>query len=326
MFERYRWPHFIIAGAMKAGTTSLHHILNHHDNVFIPGREIFFFDLDDIHQHPDFCMNDAGGWTFHDYEQQYNPYLEWYQNFFHSAGDGQLIGEDSTTYMASSKAPPRIARLLPGVKLIFMLRDPVTRAYSHYWHLVNSGRAIYDFQGTLRHTPGTILQRGFYKEQINRYMQYFPSNQLKFIIFEEFTRNIQVIVDSVCIFLGLQTSVDTRVIDTHRNIGTAPRCLSLKLRANRIERKTAERLYQGYLPTPKINQQPSPTFGSFLEHLSPTMVITRLVNYAPRSNYPAMANGVREFLERLYAKENVGLGELIGIDIERYWPYMKNHG
>jgi hypothetical protein len=39
-----------------------------------------------------------------------------------------------------------------------------------------------------------------------------------------------------------------------------------------------------------------------------------------------MANGVREFLERLYAKENLGLGELIGIDIERYWPYMKYYG
>jgi hypothetical protein len=39
-----------------------------------------------------------------------------------------------------------------------------------------------------------------------------------------------------------------------------------------------------------------------------------------------MASGVREFLEQLYAKENMGLGDLIGIDIERYWPYMRRRG
>jgi sulfotransferase family protein len=326
MINRYQLPDFIIVGAMKAGTTSLHYILNQHNNVFIPGGEIYFFDIDDIQQHPDFFIDGSGQWIFHDYDQQYHHYLEWYHHFFRHAVDGQLVGEDSTTYMASGKAPPRIAKLLPDVKLIFMLRDPVTRAYSHYWHLVNSGRAIYDFESTLRHTPGTILQRGYYKEQIWRFMQYFPKHQLKFIVFEEFTRNIQTMVDSVCVFLGLPTTVNTRAVDTHRNIGTAPRSLRLKLRANRIHRKTAERLYQGYLPTPRINQQPTPTFGRFLEHLSPTMMITRLVSHAPRSHYPAMATGVREFLELLYAKENIGLGELIGVDLERYWPYMKKPG
>ena len=107
----------------------MHHILNHHDNVFIPGREIYFFDIDDVQQHPDFFMDDRGKWIFHDYEHHCKDYLEWYSSFFQNAADGQVIGEDSTTYMASSKAPPRIARLLPNVKLIFMLRDPVSRAY-----------------------------------------------------------------------------------------------------------------------------------------------------------------------------------------------------
>ena len=318
-------PNFIIVGAMKAGTTSMHHILNHHDNVFIPGREIYFFDIDDVQQHPDFSMDDRGKWTFHDYEHYWNDYLDWYSSFFQNAADGQVIGEDSTTYMASSKAPVRIARLLPNVKLIFMLRDPVTRAYSHYWHLVNSGRAIYDFEGTLLHTPGTILQRGYYKEQIERFTQYFREDQLKVVIFEEFTKNIQAIVDDVCKFLGLRSAVETGAVDTHRNIGTAPRSLRLKLRANRINRKAAERIYRGYLPTPGIKKKKSPTVGRSIEHLSPTMVINRIVNRAPKPKYPPMASGVREFLEQLYAKENMGLGDLIGIDIESYWPYMRHH-
>ena len=95
MSNEHRWPHFIIAGAMKSGTTSLHYILNHHDNIFVPAGEIFFFDMDDIQQHPDFCMDIAGGWAFHDYEQGYNHYLEWYEDFFRGAVDGQILGEDS---------------------------------------------------------------------------------------------------------------------------------------------------------------------------------------------------------------------------------------
>jgi Sulfotransferase family len=321
-----RLPNFIIVGAMKAGTTSMHHILNPHNNVFIPGREIYFFDIDDVEQHPDFSMDDDGKWTFRDWDRYWHDYLDWYQQFFQRAADGQVIGEDSTTYMASSKAPARIAELLPNVKLIFMLRDPVTRAYSHYWHMVNSGRAIYDFEVTLLHAPGTILQRGYYKEQIKRFMQYFPGDQLKVVVFEEFTKNIQAIVDDVCKFLGLRVCVDTRAVNTHRNIGKAPRSLRLKLRANRINRKAAERIYQGRLPTPGTIKKKLPSGGRSIAHISPTMVISRIVNRTPKLKYPPMASGVRTFLEQLYAKENMGLGDLIGIDIERYWPYMRYHG
>jgi len=323
MPQRCRLPSFIIVGAMKAGTTSLHHILNHHDSVFMPGREIHFFDLDDIQQHPDFFMNNTNQWIFHDYELYFNDYLDWYKRFFQNAVEGQTIGEDSTTYLASCKAPQRIIKLLPNVKLIFMLRDPVTRAYSHYWHLVNSGRAIYDFESTLRHAPGTILQRGYYKEQIERFLRYFPADQLKFIIFEEFTKNIQVMVDEVCAFLSLRTTIDISVVDTHRNVGTAPRSLRLKLSANRMNRKASERIYRGYLPTPGVKKQKPPIFDRFLERFSPTVAIANLADRAPRPKYSPMASRVREFLEQLYAKENKGLGDLIGIDVDRYWPYMK---
>jgi hypothetical protein len=152
--------------------------------------------------------------------------------------------------------------------------------------VVNTGRAIHDFEGTLLHAPGTILQRGYYKEQ------------------EEFTKNIQAIVDDVFKFLGLRAAVDTRAVDTYRNIGTAPRNLRLKLRANRINRKAAERIYRGYLPTPGRTKKKLPTVGKSTEHLSPTMVLSRTVNRSPKPKYPSMASGVREFLERLYAKEN----------------------
>jgi len=324
MKNRTRLPDFIIVGAMKAGTTSLHHIINHHDNVFIPAREIHFFDLDDIQQHPDFFMDDRGKWIFHNYEQHCKEYLEWYSRLFQKATPGQIIGEDSTTYMASIKAPPRIARLLPQVKLIFMLRDPVTRAYSHYWHLVNSGRAIYNFEETLRHMPGTILQRSYYKEQIERFMQYFRKEQVKFIIFEEFIQNVQAVVNDVCEFLGLPATIDTQTVKTHRNVGTAPRSLKLTLVANRLNRQAAEHIYRGYPPISVIKKPNISSFNKLIERFSPPIMLSRMVSLATKAKYPPMTNDIREFLQRLYAKENMGLGDLIEMDIERYWPYMKH--
>jgi hypothetical protein len=115
-------PNFIIIGAMKSGTTSIHHILASRDDVFLPEKEVYFFDVDDIEQHGDFFIKTKNGWTFHDFEADFDTYFEWYQKYFARAEPGQMIGEDTTTYLASKKAPVRIAKLLPNVKLIAVLR------------------------------------------------------------------------------------------------------------------------------------------------------------------------------------------------------------
>jgi Sulfotransferase family len=320
-----RLPDFIIVGAMKAGTSSLHHILNRHDEIFMAGREIYFFDMDDVQQHPDFFLDGEGQWRFEEYKEDCNEQLNYYKRFFQHSTDVHVIGERSTTYMAAARAPQRIADVLPDVKLIFMLRDPVTRAYSHYWHLVNTGRASHNFESMLLHSPGTILQRGCYKQQIERYQKLFREDQLKFIIFEEFIGNVQSCIDDLCRFLGLRTSIQTKLVDTHRNVGTAPSIPSLVLRANWKNGKTPEGLYRGYVPTLRMETKKQSIFRRCSDYLSPIKVINMMVSLVPRRRYPPMADGVQRFLERLYARDNRGLGDLIGIDIERFWPYMRHN-
>ena len=73
----------------------------------------------------------------------------------------------------------------------------------------------------------------------------------------------------------------------------------------------------------RISNGEKTAFDRYMKYLSPSLVANRLANLIPRSKYPPMGNGVREFLQRLYAKENIGLGQLIEADIERCWPYMK---
>ena len=91
-------PDFIIIGAMKSGTSTIHSILSEREDVFMPEKEVYFFDVDDIEQHPDFFVRTSAGWTYHDFEKDFDTYYSWYSRFFQAAGDDMFVGEDTTTY------------------------------------------------------------------------------------------------------------------------------------------------------------------------------------------------------------------------------------
>jgi len=307
-------PSFLIVGAMKSGTVSLHHILRQHKDVFMPAQEIFFFDIDDIEQHPDFFVMTSSGWSFHDYQQNFEAYLSWYRSFFKDARKDQLVGERSTTYMASQKAPYRIAQLLPNIMLVFMLRDPVSRTYSHYWHLVGTGRAIYDFEKTLQQLPGTLLQRGHYKRHIDRFKDLFPEKNLKFIIFEAFIKDVQAAINETCEFLGFADSIDVREITIRKHSTLYPKSLRLQLIFNRVFRHDAGRRYLHLLPNMP------PDSSSPIVKAIETQV--RRMNPLREGSRPPMKPETERFLQQFFAKENRGLASLIGKSLRDVWPYM----
>ena len=103
-------PNYLIIGAPKCGTTSLAAWLDEHPQVYmVPEKELHFF---------------SGYW-----EQG----LDWYEQCFVPNGK-PLVGEASPSYLENPVARERIASVLPGAKLIAMMRNPVDRAYSQYWH------------------------------------------------------------------------------------------------------------------------------------------------------------------------------------------------
>jgi hypothetical protein len=311
-----RLPDFIIGGAMKSGTTSLHHILNRHERVFIPDPEIGFYDIDDIEQHPDYFVKTRQGWSCFDYDAHWDEYLAWYASFFRDARKGQSIGEDSTSYLASEKAPGRIADLVPDVKLIFMLRDPVARTYSHYWHMVRSRRAIFDFDSALQYTPGNLIRRSMYRIQIERYKAHFDPRQMKLVLFEAFLEDRQSIVDDVCRFLDLGGGIDIAAAPGHRNPALVPASVRLQLIQNRLFRRLAARRYvDSHLPG--APPRPANRILSVLEWAF------RRMNPVREGRYPPMSPDTKAFLQELFARENAGISELIGTDVRRYWPYMR---
>jgi hypothetical protein len=212
-----RLPTFLIIGAAKSGTTSLYHYLRQHPDVFMPDvkEPRFFAYVDDppvMNGPGDARTNEAAGAVYT---------LDDYQRLFVNATTESAIGEASPNYLYSATAPPRIHKHIPNARLIAILRNPVERAYSHFLHLVRSGREpLRDFGAALDAEPERIAngwewswhyqRMGFYGVQIARYLEHFNRDQLTVYQFEEFKADPAALAQDIFRVLGVD---DTFVPD-----------------------------------------------------------------------------------------------------------------
>lgn len=173
-------PDFLIVGSGKCGTTALKHYLVQHPEVFVYPREIHFFDHD----------------------ENYNKGFSFYLSFFQGVDGEKAIGDESPGYMYEPVAAGRIHKCLPDVKLIFMLRDPVDRAFSEYRMHVLKKIERCSFEDAIVGNE-VYLKQGFYSEQIKNLLEFFPKEQMFFIVSEEFRRNKEKIMRQVLNFLGV---------------------------------------------------------------------------------------------------------------------------
>jgi hypothetical protein len=310
---RGRYPDFIIAGAMKSGTTSLHRILASDPRIYVPAREIFFFDMDDLLEHPDFAFRDGDRWLTQRYSPSDAHTVEWYSSFFAAATEGQWIGEDSTTYLASAKAGERIASFLPEAKVIVLLRDPAGRTYSHYWHLLRTGRATLSFEDTLRLAPGTLLQRSLYKPQVERFRGVFGRERLLILLFEEFVADMEAHVRHVYELLGIPDPSRAATASSHANPALVPRWPGAQLWWNLVHRRfLAGARYSRHLPNASAAPQ-----GPRLIRLADR--VFRTINPALPRRPPPMRPATRRMLNEYFAVQNEGLDKLVDKDLAQYW-------
>jgi hypothetical protein len=165
-------PNFLILGAEKSATTWLYSTLRQHSDVYLPPtKETHFFNaLDSNLQMRDFYTRLG---------------LEWYERFFDDWSGQSAIGEATPMYLCDSQAPGRIRETLPDARLIVCLRNPIDRAYSHYQMAKAKGHTSRTFQQVIEADEERFIGRGEYGQQIERYMNRFPGEQLLVLIFEE---------------------------------------------------------------------------------------------------------------------------------------------
>ena len=178
-----RMPDFLIIGAMKAGTTTLHDYLCRHHCIFMAKpKEPQFFSRDHV----------------------YTRGIEWYRALFSSASPGQICGEASTCYSRWPRYPnasTRIARHAPDTKLIYMMRHPVERVYSHYGHSMQERQQkgegpIVTFEDFLEE-DNEVICASLYIRQIERYLESFPRDRLLLVAFDDLLANPQDLVNKI---------------------------------------------------------------------------------------------------------------------------------
>jgi hypothetical protein len=201
----------LIIGAAKAGTTALCDYLKQHPQIFISAiKEPHFFAF----QGETIDFQGPGDRNTH---QQTVTDLATYQSLFELGAGKVAIGEGSTTYLYSPKAPERIHATLPAVKLVAVLRNPVDRAYASYLHLIRDGQErLMDFAEALQAEETRIQenwmplwhyqQRGFYYQQLCRYYDLFKSEQLKIYLYEDLSRDPEGLLKDLFDFLGVDNT------------------------------------------------------------------------------------------------------------------------
>jgi hypothetical protein len=196
-----RLPDFIIGGAPRSGTTWLYELLDRHPRIHMARP---------LKPEPKFFLVD----------RLYEKGLQYYSDtWFADAPAGLLAGEKSTDYLESPEAAGRIARDLPDVKLVFILREPADRAYSNYLWTRMNGLETEDFKTALRlederektlpekwkfTRPFSYFSRGLYSELLEEYFKRFRREQIRMLRFEDILDRPQHIARQLHEFLGVE--------------------------------------------------------------------------------------------------------------------------
>lgn len=176
-------PSVIIIGAAKTGTTSLHHYLG---------------------QHPEIAMSEKKELRFFSHEHVWSRGVPWYESQF--AGVAKVHGETSPAYSQYPRfpdVPRRIHDLVPDVKLIYLVRDPIERLVSHYTFSVAKGRERGTLDDAVRSPSSRYVDISRYYTQVSRYLPYFDRSRILIVSSEDLeTRRVDTLRE-VFRFLGV---------------------------------------------------------------------------------------------------------------------------
>ena len=211
---------------MKSGTSTLSYLLEQHPQIFISDpREINYF-----------CG----------YDDEWSRGIEWYEKYFEGSQGKKSIGEASTAYSKYPSLPncaSRIYEVLPEAQIIYIMRNPIERTWSHYWHSVTRDGE--------RRTPNEVITENShhiaisrYYMQISEYLRYFDRNSVLLLLLDDLNNNPQSFLREVFRFLKVdedfipsnpsvvknpfrETQVDGSLLESIRNVQIVRNALSI---------------------------------------------------------------------------------------------------
>lgn len=182
-------PNLFIIGAAKAGTTSLHDYLGGHPQIFMSNPK-----------EPGFFTPTVG---------YYPTDVEWYLSLFREAGDARWVGESSTHYTklpTHTGAPERIADFCDSPRFIYLMRDPIDRIISQWWHGVRQEgqqRVWHRSMATAVNKEVEFTAFSDYAMQLQPYFETFGRDRVLVLTFEELVAEPDRVLREVFTWLGV---------------------------------------------------------------------------------------------------------------------------
>jgi len=203
--ENRALPDFMIIGTQKGGTTSLYRYLAKHPDI-----------------NPNYVVKELSY-----FDEDYSRGKIWYRSNFPKKRAGKLYFEGTTHYLYNPLVPKRVKQMLPNVKVIALLRNPIDRAYSSYKHQVRAGRESLSFEDAIEseskrlsgekdrlladpsyisynYNHFSYIERGKYIDQINNWLECFSKKQMLILSSEDFFQDTDDSLKQICNFLGVK--------------------------------------------------------------------------------------------------------------------------
>lgn len=204
-------PTFLIIGAQKSGTVWLNTNLGMHPDVFTPKREVWFFNLDN----------------------RFKRGLDWYRAQFEGWNGELIVGETTPGYMMwaqnTTKIATRIDTLLPGVRLIALLRNPIDRAYSAFFHHMSKGRIPTDadfleYVRSVNHKEDRLglVSGGWYAASLSPYIEQF-GERLRVFLYDEIVDEPEKLYTRVLRHIGASNDFLPPELRRVRHKGSTPK-------------------------------------------------------------------------------------------------------
>ncbi len=216
---------FVAVGPQRTGSTWLYQLLKQHPDICFPKdvKETMFFD------------------------KHYQKGIYWYAEYFQNLHKNQRCGEVAPTYFDVDTVPARIHQINSQCKIIINLRNPLNRTLSLYRHHLSKGRIKGSFQEATTKMP-RIIESGKYSLHIPKWLDKFGIEQVKFILLEDVESHPEIVIKSICKFLGLaeinlpdrrHQKVNSTTIPRFPWLAKAAAQLTTTLHANRMHKVVA---------------------------------------------------------------------------------------
>lgn len=272
---------------MKSGTSTLSYHLSQHPDIFMADHEIHFFNN----------------------EKHYSKGLDWYANEFSGYQNQSIIGEKTPNYCLKKEYAENIAKIIPSAKLIWILRNPIDRAYSDYWHAYKKGRENRAFKEVIEEEMKYIelgklegyLYRSLYFMHVEYFLHFFPKKQMFFTTFEEYTKDFnstQKILRDIFVFLGINPDIEIDV-SIKKNVTVLPK--------NQKIQKIIDRITKFGKPFFKNGGQVAQLYHKMIAF-----------NYKKEVGYPSMDLETVSNLQKFFKNPNQKLSKIVNINTS-FW-------